>query len=99
MKPTAHLVNIGRGRTVDEAALVRALETNRIAGAGMDTFATEPLPTDSKLWEMPNVIISPHVAGGGEDTGERGTEQFCENLRRYLDKKKMINVIDKKRGY
>ncbi len=99
MKPTAFLVNIGRGRTVDEAALIWALENNQIAGAGMDTFATEPLPPDSKLWKLPNVIISPHVAGGGEDTGARGTEQFCENLKRYLDKKRLINVVDKKRGY
>ncbi|MFC1909250.1 NAD(P)-dependent oxidoreductase, partial [Chloroflexota bacterium] len=99
MKSSAYLVNIGRGRTVDEEALVRALDEHWIAGAGLDAFATEPLPTDSKLWELPNVIYSPHVSGDGEDVGMIATELFCENLRRYMSGKRLLNIINKKRGY
>jgi D-2-hydroxyacid dehydrogenase (NADP+) len=99
MKPTAYLINVARGNLVDEPALVRALEEKRIAGAGLDVFATEPLPVDSPLWDLPNVIISPHIAGGMEDYVARATAVFCENLRRYLSGKRLINVVDKKKGY
>lgn len=99
MKPTAYLINIARGEIVDEAALVRALEEGWIAGAGLDVFATEPLPSESRLWELPNVVFSPHIAGGMEDYVQRATEVFCENLRRYLDGKRLLNVVDKRRGY
>jgi len=99
MKPTAYLINIGRGRLIDEEALVRALSENWIAGAGLDVFATEPLPADSKLWELPNVIYSPHIAGGMEDYVTQATELFCENLRRYLNGKRPLTVVGKKRGY
>ena len=99
MKSTAYLINIGRGGIIDEGALVRALSENWIAGAGLDVFATEPLPVDNKLWELPNVIFSPHVAGGMEDYNIKATELFCENLRRYLDGKKLFNVVNKKVGY
>jgi D-2-hydroxyacid dehydrogenase (NADP+) len=99
MKPTAYLINIARGNLIDEEALVQALEEHRIAGAGLDVFATEPLPAGSRLWELPNVIISPHIAGGMEDYVDRATEVFAENLRRYLGGKRLINVVDKERGY
>lgn len=99
MKPTAYLINIARGNLVDEEALVRALEEKRIAGAGLDVFATEPLPADSRLWGFPNAIISPHIAGGMEDYMERATAVFAENLRRYLSGKRLINVVDKEIGY
>ena len=99
MKPTAYLINIGRGRTVDEDALIRALEEHWIAGAGLDTFATEPLPANSKLWELPNIVFSPHVSGDGEDVWMRVTEIFCENLRRYISGRRLLNVVHKKRGY
>jgi phosphoglycerate dehydrogenase-like enzyme len=99
MKPTAYLINIGRGRTVDESALIRALEEHWIAGAGLDAFATEPLPANSKLWELSNVVYSPHVSGDGEDVWMKVTEQFCENLRRYLSGKRLLNVVHKKLGY
>ncbi len=99
MKPSAYIINIGRGGLVDEEALIRALNENRIAGAGLDVVATEPLPPESPLWDFDNVILSPHVAGGMEDYMERATEVFCENLSRYLSGKKLLNVIDKKRGY
>jgi phosphoglycerate dehydrogenase-like enzyme len=99
MKPTAYLINIARGSIVDEEALIRALDERSIAGAGLDVFATEPLPPDSRLWELPNVIFSPHIAGGMEDYNVRATELFCENLRRYLSGKNLLNVINKKTGY
>jgi D-2-hydroxyacid dehydrogenase (NADP+) len=99
MKPTAYLINVARGGLVDEAALVRALEEQRIAGAGLDVFTTEPLPQDSPLWGFENVIISPHIAGGMEDYVARATAVFCENLRRYLGGRRLINVVDKGKGY
>ena len=99
MKPTAYLIDIARGNVVDEEALVRALDEHWIAGAGLDVFATEPLPSDSRLWELPNVILSPHIAGGHEDYNLHATELFCENLIRYLNGKKLLNVVDKKKGY
>jgi phosphoglycerate dehydrogenase-like enzyme len=99
MKPTAYLINICRGNIVDEAALTRALEENCIAGAGLDVFVTEPLPVESRLWELPNVILSPHVAGEIEDYDLRATRLFADNLRRYLNGKRLRNVVDKKKGY
>jgi len=99
MKPTAYLINVARGSIVDEEALIRALNEHWIAGAGLDVFATEPLPADSRLWELPNVIFSPHIAGGMEDYDIQATELFCENLRRYLSGKNLLNVINKKTGY
>lgn len=99
MKPTAYLINIARGNIVDEEALIRALDEHWIAGAGLDVFATEPLPADSCLWESPNVIFSPHIAGGMEDYNIRATELFCKNLRHYLSGDNLLNVIDKKKGY
>lgn len=99
MKPTAYLINIARGNIVDEEALIRALDEHWIAGAGLDVFATEPLPADSCLWEFPNVIFSPHIAGGMEDYNIQATELFCKNLRHYLSGENLLNVIDKKKGY
>jgi phosphoglycerate dehydrogenase-like enzyme len=99
MKPTACLVNIGRGSLVDEDALMRALDERLIAGAGLDVTYTEPLPQKSRLWRFDNVILSPHVSGGREDYMLRATELFCENLRRYLNGKRLLNVINRKRGY
>lgn len=99
MKKTAYLINVGRGYTLDEDALVRALEEHWIAGAGLDAFATEPLPTDSKLWTAPNLVISPHIGGMHESYDVLATELFCDNLKRYLGGKKLRNVVDRKLGY
>ena len=99
MKPTAYLINIARGNVVDEEALIRALDENWIAGAGLDVFTKEPLPAESKLWELPNVIFSPHVAAEIKDYYMQATNLFCENLRRYLSGKKLRNVVNKKKGY
>jgi D-2-hydroxyacid dehydrogenase (NADP+) len=84
MKPTAFLVNIARGGVVDESALIEALRSGEIAGAGLDVFATEPLPADSPLWDMDNVFITPHIAGRSESYNEQALEVVVVNLQRYL---------------
>jgi D-2-hydroxyacid dehydrogenase (NADP+) len=99
MKPSAFFVNIGRGTTVDEEDLIKALEEKWIAGAGLDTFAKEPLSPESPLWEIPGVIITPHIAGAAEDYQEKATEIFCENLKRYVSGQKLKNLVNKKLGY
>jgi len=99
MKPTAYIINFSRGAIIDEEALIRALEENQIAGAGLDVFVEEPLPPDNKLWELPNVIISAHVSGDFDDYYMEGTRLFAENLRRYMDGKELLNVIDKELRY
>ena len=99
MKPSAYLVNIARGAVVDEAALVRALREGWIAGAGLDVFEREPLPDESPLWAMDNVLISPHVAGFTPRYDERAVALFVENLGRYLSGKPLLNLVDKARGY
>jgi phosphoglycerate dehydrogenase-like enzyme len=99
MKSSAYLINIGRGSIIDEDALVRALSEKWIAGAGLDVFATEPLPQESKLWDLPNLLFSPHVSGDMENYIGRATDLFCKNLRRYLEGKRLFNVVNKQRGY
>ena len=99
MKPDAYLFNIGRGGTVDEAALAQALEEQRIAGAGLDVFAEEPLPPDSPLWAMENVIITAHYAGSTPRYNERAMAIFLDNLRRYRAGEPLRNVVDKRAGY
>jgi phosphoglycerate dehydrogenase-like enzyme len=99
MKPTAHLINIGRGGLIDEQALIAALEHGDIAGAGLDVFEQEPLPADSPLWDPPNVLITPHSAGDSPRSGERLVELFRENLRRYVAGEPLLNVVDKEAGY
>ena len=84
MHSGAVLVDVGRGGVVDEAALVHALEGGQLAGAALDVFATEPLPADSPLWWLPNVLLSPHTAGRSTRENERLVALFSENLRRYL---------------
>lgn len=99
MKPTAYLINIARGSVIDEAALIRALKERWIAGAGLDVFEQEPLPSESELWDLPNVILSPHLAGGSEIYNQRITGVFLENLGRYIRGETLINVVDPKLGY
>lgn len=99
MRQDAFLVNVGRGPIVDEEALIRALKKGWIAGAGLDVFSTEPLPADSALWKLDNVIISPHVSGFTKQYDERATDLFAENLRRYLGGRPLLNVVDREQGY
>lgn len=99
MKPTAYLINVGRGCLLDESALVTALQEELIAGAGLDVFEQEPLPAASCLWDMPNVMITPHDAGSSHRSHERFIAVFLENLRRYLAGEPLHNVVDKTVGY
>ena len=99
MKPTAYIINIGRGGLIDQEALIKALDAKQIAGAGLDVVTPEPLSKESRLWDFDNVILSPHVSGGMEDYMLHATELFCDNLKRYLDGRKLRNLIDKKKGY
>ena len=99
MKPEACLINVGRGPLVDEAALAQALREKRIGGAALDVFEEEPLPADSPLWDLENLLITPHTAGLTEKLWERHYELISENLRRYLGGKPLLAVVDKKQGY
>jgi len=99
MRPGAVLINVARGDVVDEAALIAALQDGTIGGAALDVFAHEPLPSDSPLWAMPNVIISPHIAGLTPAYDERAMALFGENLRRYLAGKRLLNEVDPAAGY
>jgi len=87
-------VNIGRGGVVDEPALIDALRDRRIAGAVLDVFATEPLPADSPLWTLPNVLVTPHAAALSARENERIAELFADNLRRYLDGRPLRNIVE-----
>lgn len=99
MKPTAILVNIARGGIVDEDALAEALRHGRLAGAGLDVVETEPLPAESPLWDVPNLVITPHSAGLSPRRMHRLAEFFCQNLQRYLAGQPLQNVVDCQRGY
>ena len=99
MKPGAYLINIGRGAIVDLAALVDALRAGRIAGAGLDVFEVEPLPKDHALWDMPNVILTPHVAGCSPRIAERHLGVVVENVRRFAAGEPLINVVNKREWF
>lgn len=99
MKPTAWFFNIGRGTTVDEGALVDALKNNRIAGAGLDVFEEEPLPESSPLWQLPNVIITPHDGGNHNRRYASWVETCFDNLERYIAGESLRNIVDKHAGY
>jgi phosphoglycerate dehydrogenase-like enzyme len=99
MRSTAYIVNIGRGATIEQDALIRALQDGWIAGAGLDVFTPEPLPQDSPLWEMENVIITGHYAGMTPEYDNRALAILLDNLHRYRTGKPMINVVNKKLGY
>ena len=99
MKSTAFFINIARGDVVDEVALIHTLQHDEIAGAALDVFTEEPLPSTSPLWSMSNVIISPHISGDLPDYFERAGRVFAENLRRYVEKRPLINALDRLKGY
>lgn len=99
MKPEARFINIGRGPIVDTEALVEALEAEGIAGAGLDVFEEEPLPQGHPLWDLPQVILSAHMAGDVVGWQEALTEQFLDNFRRWQAGESLQNVVDKRRGY
>ena len=84
LRPRAMFVNVGRGELVDESALVEALRAGRLGGAALDVFTTEPLPDDSPLWDLPNVIVTPHNSGMTDGNDDRATEIFVDNVARYV---------------
>jgi phosphoglycerate dehydrogenase-like enzyme len=99
MKASAYFINVGRGASVDETALVQALAAGRIAGAAVDVFAQEPPPPGHPLYALDNVIVSPHVSGFLPSYDDKCTDLFAENLRRYLAGAPLLNVVDRARGY
>lgn len=99
IRPGSYFYNVGRGRTVDESALIDALHSGRLAGAGLDVFEEEPLPEESPLWSMANVILTPHVGGATPREAERVAGVFLENLRRWVEGRPMMNVVDRTLGY
>ena len=99
MKPGAYLVNIGRGPVIDEAAMAAALKTGRIGGAGLDVFEHEPLEPESPLWDMENVILTPHVSGDSRDYLNKACELFVENLKRFAANRPLLNLVDPNLGY
>ncbi len=95
----AVFINIGRGLLVDEPALIDALRSGHLGGAGLDVFAEEPLPADSPLWTMPNVLVSPHSGSTSDRENSRLTKLFCDNLHRFLAGQPLLNVLDAERLY
>jgi phosphoglycerate dehydrogenase-like enzyme len=99
MKPGGVLINVGRGPVVDEAALIRALQSGAIRGAALDVFDTEPLPPEHPFWGMPNVFLSPHTADRVEGFLVPAFDCFLENLNRFVAGSTLINIVDKQAGY
>ncbi|MCJ7622909.1 MAG: D-2-hydroxyacid dehydrogenase [Anaerolineaceae bacterium] len=94
MQKGAYFINIARGAVVDELELIKALESGQLAGAALDVFEKEPLPAESPLWRMPNVIVSPHSASTSDRENLRLTELLCDNMQRYLDNEPLRNVLN-----
>jgi phosphoglycerate dehydrogenase-like enzyme len=101
MKPSAIVMNVGRGPVIDEAALIRALQEKRIAAAALDVFEHEPLPKEHPFWDMENVLISPHCADRTRDPDwlDLSAQCFVENFHRYMSGSPLLNIVDKKAGY
>jgi len=99
MKPNAYLVNIGRGGVIDEHAMAEALKAGRIGGAGLDVFEQEPLHASSPLWELENVILTPHMSGANRGYMDKACELFVENLKRFNSNRPLLNIVDPKLGY
>jgi len=99
MKPDGWLINVARGRLVDDTALIRALREHQIGGAALDTFRDEPLPPGSPYWSLPNVIVTPHTAWSSAHVLDRSIELFCDNLRRFSRGEALRNVVDPAAGY
>lgn len=99
MKETAILINIARGGVVDEKALITALSSGKIGGAALDVFEQEPLPKTSPLWNLDNVIITPHISGFTKHYHQKAVKVFKENLKRYLDNRPLLNQLNRNKGY
>jgi phosphoglycerate dehydrogenase-like enzyme len=99
VKQGAWLVNVARGRLVEERALVRALRDGPLGGAVLDTFVEEPLPSNSVFYELPNAIVTPHTSWSSARALDRSVDLFCDNLRRYTRGEELLNLVDPRVGY
>ncbi len=99
MKPGAFLVNVSRGDLMDENALVQAVKSGKVGGAVLDVFSQEPLPPESPLWTLPEVIITPHTSGASTHLLDDAVDLFIENLKRYQEGLPLHNVVDVSHGY
>jgi len=99
MRPGAYIVNIGRGEVIDEQALIDALKVGKIGGAGLDVFEKEPLPKESPIWDLENVILTPHMSGANRGYMDKACALFADNLRRYRAGQPLLNVVDRQLGY
>jgi len=99
MKKDAYFIAVSRGGLYDMSGLVKALDSKRLAGAGVDVTDPEPLPKGHPLWKFPNVVITPHVAGRSDKDHARMVGTIKENIQRFVDGKPLVNVVDKQKGY
>lgn len=99
LKPGAFIVNVTRGEVIDEDALVAALKSGHVRGAGLDVVPREPLPADSELWQLPNVVMTPHTAGASQYRAGRNLDRFIDNLDRFIREEPLEGVVDKTTGY
>jgi phosphoglycerate dehydrogenase-like enzyme len=99
MKPTACLINVSRGALIDEDALIVAMRAGRIAGAGLDVTTVDPIPRESPLWDLPNTIITPHIATESVKLSDAVVDFWCENLRRFAENQPLLGVVDRRAGY
>ncbi len=99
MRPGAYIVNIGRGEVIDENALIDALKAGKIGGAGLDVFEKEPLPKESPIWDLENVILTPHMSGANRGYMDKACSLFADNLRRYAAGQPLLNLVDRQLGY
>lgn len=99
MPDASYVVNISRGKVIDEEALLAALRSGKLAGAGLDVTYTEPCPPENSLWEQPNVILTSHSAGASQHIRRRAMQLFIDNLHRYVAGEPLINLVDKQKGY
>ena len=99
MPDDSYVVNVSRGKVIDEEALVAALQGTKLAGAGLDVTYTEPCPPESPLWEQQNVILTSHSAGSSQHIRRRAMQLFIDNLHRYVEDEPLVNVVDKQKGY
>lgn len=99
MRPGAYIVNIGRGEVIDEGALIEALKAGKIGGAGLDVFEKEPLPKESPIWDLENVILTPHMSGANRGYLDKACALFADNLRRFVAGQRLYNVVDRLLGY
>ncbi len=96
---SAVIINVSRGQVIDEKAMIAALKSGQLGGASLDVFAEEPLPVDSPLWSMTNVVISPHSASNARDENKRLAQLFSQNLKRYVNVEPLLNVLNTETMY